>query len=192
MKLRKQLWDFNWDFHPSSKEGLMFVLITLITLTFASTAFAQSVADVARKERARQKGAQSKVVVTANSTITAPTPTPAQPIPSAKPAEAKPAGVTDNKGRDEKYWRAAFDQAREDVKRAEARAELLDLRIKDLNKQMLQLSSFYNREYRLGPEVDSAQKELENAKKDVEQAKKKVSDLEDELRKSGGPAGWAR
>ena len=58
--------------------------------------------------------------------------------------------------------------------------------------RLLQLSSFYNREYRLGPELTAAQNELEAAKKDAEQANKKVSDLEDELRRSGGPAGWAR
>jgi len=107
-------------------------------------------------------------------------------------AAAKPLGVTDSKGRDEKSWRAAFQAARDNVKRSEARLELLDLRIKDLNKQMLQLSSFYNREYRMGPELTAAQKDIEDARKDVELARKTIADLEEELRRSGGPAGWSR
>jgi chromosome segregation ATPase len=171
----------------------LLVLVGLFSV-IAATSFAQSLADVARKERARQRDSQSKVVVTANTTTTAAPAAPKLEAPSADTAAsgAKPAGPTDNKGRDEKYWRTAFQQARDDAKRAEQRVQLLDLKIKDLNTQMLQLSSFYNREYRMGPELTAAQNELEAAKKDVEQANKKVSDLEDELRRSGGLAGWAR
>jgi len=170
----------------------LLVLVSVFSI-FTATSFAQSVAEAARKERARQKGLQSKVVVTANATTTAAAPAAKLEAPQAAAAAgAKSSGPTDNKGRDEKFWRAAFQQARDDAKRAGQRVELLDLKIKDLNKQMLQLSSFYNREYRMGPELTAAQNELEAAKKDAEQANKKVSDLEDELRRSGGPAGWAR
>ena len=70
--------------------------------------------------------------------------------------------------------------------------QFLDLKIKQLNTDMLQYSSFYNREYRLGPDIAATQKELEDARKESELANKKIIDLEDELRKSGGPAGWAR
>jgi chromosome segregation ATPase len=171
------------------------LLILGLFSIFTATSFGQSsIAAVARKERERQKSSQSKIVVTANTTTTAAAAAPKLPAPdaAATSSAAKATGPTDNKGRDEKYWRAAFDQARDNLKRAEQRVELLDLRIKDLNKQMLQLSSFYNREYRMGPELTTAQSELEAAKKDADQARQKLSDLEDELRRSGGPAGWAR
>ena len=111
---------------------------------------------------------------------------------AASNSAAKPVAVTDNKGRDEKYWRTTFQKARDDLKRAEARVEILDLRVKDLNTQLLRRSDMYNRENRLGPEIAAAQKDLEDARKEAEQAKKKITDLEDELRRSGGPAGWGR
>src|SRR5688572_2788035 len=152
-------------------------ILVLLILMSAADCYSQSiptVADIARRERQRQRAITSRIIISNTSTPAAPaqTPTPGTvpvaPGAAANAAGAKPVGVTDSKGRDEKSWRAAFQVARDNVKRAEARLELLDLRIKDLNKQMLQLSSFYNREYRMGPELTAAQKDIEDARKDVE------------------------
>ena len=101
-------------------------------------------------------------------------------------------GPTDNKGRDEKYWRAEFQKARNDAKAAEDKVQVLDLKIKDLNTQLLRQRNVYNRENRLGPEIADTQKQLDEARKQADEAKKKITDLEDELRRSGGPPGWAR
>jgi hypothetical protein len=166
----------------------------VLLLTFAVNSFAQSIVDVARKERERQKASQSKVMVTGVGSSTA---IDKPPTDEAKPGAlnstfAKPIEPTDNKGRTEKFWRAAFQQARDDAKRADAKAEVLDLRVKELNTQLLRESEVYNREYRLGPTIAAAQKDLEDARKQSAQAKQKITDLEDDLRKSGGPAGWAR
>jgi len=189
----------------------------LVLLIFASvlSGFSQSVADIARRERQRQNSNQSKVVVTSSTSnvannkattqqapaapvtngaapaanaATAPQATPATPTtPAAKPGE-----VTDRLGHNEKFWRDQFQKTRDDLKRAESKAELYDLRIKQLNTQLLQQSDVYNRENRIGAALTTTQKDLDDAKKDVETAKKKISDLEEELRKAGGPAGWAR
>jgi hypothetical protein len=167
-------------------------LLFLMVVLFATDCLAQSVADVARKERERQKSANSRVTATNYGKNGTPAAAPAPAPGTTTTAAAKPSGPADNNGRDEKYWRTAFQTARDNAKRAEARVELLDLKIKQLNTDMLQYSSFYNREYRLGPEIAAAQKELEDARKESELAKKKIFDLEEELRKSGGPAGWAR
>jgi hypothetical protein len=163
------------------------------------TSFAQSVADVARTERERQKASNSKVAITGTGAPAAAPDDAASKPPAASAAPAtseaapsKTTELTDNKGHNEKYWRAAFQKARDDAKRADSRVELFDLKMKDLNTQLLRQSDIYNREYRLGSEMTSVQKELDDARKEAEQAKKKISDLEDELRKSGGPAGWAR
>lgn len=169
--------------------SLVSLVIVTFLCSFVVNASAQSVADAARKERDRQKGAQSKVIVIGNGTRTAKTTTEA-PSPSAN--AAKPFVVTDNKGRDEQYWRAAFQQARDDLRRAEERAAVLDLRVKELNTEMLRQSDVYNREYRLGPEIVSTQKQLEDSRKTADQARKKLADLEEDLRKSGGLPGWAR
>src|SRR5262245_29734232 len=178
------------------------ILTSLLLLAFALDCSAQTLADAARQERQRQKRLHSPVVVargtpttTAASTgSTAAVVAPAAPAGStaAVVAPAAPAGPTDNKGRDEKYWRAQFQKARDDVKKADERVQLLDLKVKELNTQILRQSDVYNREYRLGPEIADAQKQLDESRKAADQAKKKISDLEDELRRSGGLPGWAR
>ena len=173
-------------------------LLILVLFTSVLSSFAQSVADVARKERQRQQSTKSRVLVNANVAMPTTASTPATnttaPAATATPATspAKPGELTDRNGRTERFWREAFDKARADLKRAEARVELLDLKVKQINTDMLQYSNFYNRENRLGVELTAAKNDLENARKELEQARKKLSDLEEELRRSGGPAGWAR
>ena len=100
--------------------------------------------------------------------------------------------MTDNNGHDEKYWRERVDKARADLKSAEARVQLLDNQVKGLNTALLTRNDIYDKENTLGPEISAGQKQLEDARNQVEQAKQKISDLEDELHRAGGPAGWAR
>ena len=170
----------------------------LCLFAFALDCTAQTVADIARKERDRQKRLHSTVVVaggvtTATSAATSTNTAPTNPAGTSTNAEApKPVGPVDNKGRDEKYWRTEFQKARDTLKRAADNAQLLDLKVKQLNTQLLRQSDMYNREYRLGPEITETQKQLDDAHKQVDEANKRISDLEDELRRSGGPPGWAR
>jgi len=161
---------------------------TLCLVFFALDCSAQTLADVARQERERQKRLHSQVVVASGTTTTT---TASTGSTAAVVAPAAPAGPTD-KSRDEKYWRAQFQKARDDVRKAEERVQLLDLKVKELNTQVLRQSDIYNREYRLGPEIADTQKQLDESRKAVDQAKKKITDLEDELRRSGGMPGWAR
>ena len=170
-------------------------IVALFVFTLASNSFAQSIADVARKERERQQTSKSKVVVrgvggTSATTVQGSTSSPA--TAGTASSAPKPVTITDSKGRDEQFWRKAFQNAREDLKRAEAKVQILDLRQKELNTQLLQQSEVYNRENRIGAEMTGAQKAMEDARKELDQAKKKITDLEEELRRSGGPPGWAR
>jgi len=168
-------------------------LAWLLAIVFAVDCSAQTLADVARRERERQKRLHSQVIVVNGATTTTPASTSSTSAAPAPPAEAaKPTGPTDNKGHDEKYWRAQFQKARDDVKRAEERVQILDLRVKDLNSKLLSRRDIYNRENQLRPEITAAQKELEEARAQAEQAKRKITDLEDELRRAGGPPGWSR
>lgn len=177
-------------------------LLALLLLVFALDCSAQSLADAARKERERQKHLQSKITVSSGvtSTITAGTAGVSATVAasssgtatSATASAAKPTGPTDNQGRDEKYWRAAFQQARDDVKRTADKVQVVELKLKDLNTKLLTRTDIYDRENRLAPEITATQKELDDARKNAERAKQKVTDLEDELRKSGGLPGWSR
>jgi len=164
-------------------------ILSFLLIAFVLDCSAQTLAETARKERERQKRLHSTVVV-ANGATTTTTASSGSTAAAVKPSA--PAGPTDTKGRDEKYWRAQFQKVRDEVKKAEEKAQLLDLKLKDQNTQLLRQSDVYNREYRLGPEIADTQKQLDDARKQVDQAKKKLTDLEDELRRSGGPPGWAR
>jgi len=177
----------------------------LILFTFTVQASAQSLADIARRERARQKqtGTQNKGTYTnATAASAAAAAAPSQPATTAaapeKPAQkkeevaAKPAGPTDNKGRDEKYWRDVFKRARDVVRQADDKVQVQEAKLKDLNTQLLRQSDIYNKENVLGPIITQTQKDLEAAKAEAEQARNNVTKLEDELRASGGLPGWAR
>jgi len=169
------------------------VVAILLSFAFALNCSAQSVADAARKERERQKNLKSTLTIVGGAKVASNTDTPATKT-AAPPAAntVKPVEALDNNGRNEQYWRTAFQKARDDAKRAEDRIRLLDLNVKELNTQLLTRTDIYNRENVIGPQIAAAQKELEGAHKEAEQAKQRITNLEDELRKAGGPAGWAR
>jgi hypothetical protein len=189
----------------------MRAFVVVLTLSFSVQASAQTLADAARRERLRQKQVEhlNKGVYT-NSTPIVPrsgTPaTPAVPAPTAAPAppagsapantsaqaSPKPTGPVDNQGRDEKYWREEFQKARDAVRRADEKVQILEVRVTDLNTQLLRQSDVYNRENVIGPQITAAQKELEATRREAEQARRRISELEDQLRTSGGLPGWAR
>jgi hypothetical protein len=169
---------------------------SLVVLLVALDCSAQTLADVARRERERQKQLHSAVVVASGATTSTAAATSSTSSAITPPAAAlnTPAstGPVDNNRHDEKYWRLQFDKARDALKKADDKVQLLDLKVKNLNTQLLRQSDIYNREYRLGPEIAETQKQLDDARRESEEARKRISDLQDELRHSGGPPGWAR
>jgi len=168
-------------------------LLYLFLLVFTLDCSAQSLADAARTERERRKNLRSTVTITGTTQkVAAPAAAPSTQPGAVTPGQAKPVQPADNKGHDEKYWRAAFQKARGDVKRSDDKVQLLEIKVRDLNTQLLRQSDMYNRENRLGPQITEAQKQLEDARKEAEQGRQRITDLEDELRKSGGLPGWAR
>src|SRR5262245_31992792 len=100
------------------------LLAIFIVSWMASVANAQTLADLARQERARKQTLHTTTVLTNGSapvpkapetkkpSETKPTPAEAPKqaaSPSPATAPTTPTGPTDNKGRDEKYWRATFE-----------------------------------------------------------------------------------
>lgn len=162
-------------------------------------AHGQTLAEIARRERARKTAIHSGEVYTNESLKASPgqPPKTIEPIkePQAQPAtakdDAKPKGPTDHKGHDEKYWREAFDKARQALKRSEDKLRLLDLKMTDLSSQLLR-ESVYAREMALRAEIDKTTKDQVAARAEVAVSQQKIRDLEDELRRSGGLPGWAR
>ncbi len=176
------------------------IVIIVAAACFAVEAPAQSVADLARQERARKAGAEAKIKVT-NDTLTvsqtAQPPAETKPVAAESPKPVAPAAVkatgpTDSKGRDEKWWRAAFTDARAELKRSEDQIKLLQLKLNQSHLDYLQKSDLYSRELRLAAEMNALNAEMDAEQRKAENAQKKIEDLEEELRHSGGLPGWAR
>src|SRR5262245_35132458 len=153
----------------------MRAFLALFVFTFTIQASAQSVADIARRERDRQKQTETRNKGTyTNANAAGAAAAPSQPSANApspqKPAEkkeeiaAKPKGPSDNKGRDEKYWRDAFKKARDIVRQADSKVQVQEATLKDLNTQLLRQNDIYNKENVLGPIISQTQKDLEAAK----------------------------
>src|SRR5687768_9321613 len=129
-----------------------FLALLLFNLTLEASG--QTIADVARMERARQKEAQSRGKGTTYTSATMPFPShapPAEPAPAEKSPEANTPGAAQPSAeptappvRDEKYWRTLFEAARRDLKRAEDNVGVLETKINELNMQLLRQSDIYN------------------------------------------------
>jgi hypothetical protein len=161
----------------------------------------QTLADVARSERSRQKAPASKVYTNADLTppgSAQPVPSPASPpspasaAPESDAAPAARSGPVDKQGRDERYWRETFETARAELKRAEDRMLVLETQRNELNLQILRQSNLYNRENVLGAQLKVLETELAAVRMARDAAIQRLSALEEELRRSGGPPGWAR
>ena len=163
--------------------------LPVVLIVFAVDSSAQTIADIARRERARQGRIQSTTINIGNGATTT---TAASTSGTSASASTKPTGSTDSQAHDEKYWREAFQKARQELNRAEAKVQVLEQKQRDLNMQVLRQSDVYNREYRLNAEIAAGQAELDNARRDADQARQKIADLEDDLRRAGAPSGWAR
>jgi hypothetical protein len=168
------------------------MLVLTAVFWLCAPAQAQTIADAARKERARRKELQTKTIFTNSGTPAAPAKVEPgrQGTTTAAAAEA-PKGPVDNKGRDEKYWRDTFAKARAELKRAQDKQTVLDARLTDLNAQLLR-EGVYTREVELRAQIDTTQKEQGANRAEVTALEQKLRDLEDDLIRSGGLPGWAR
>ncbi len=155
------------------------------------------VADAARKAREKQKDAPPpKKVYTNDDMPSTPPPAPAADS-TAKPGEASATPPADaaaaDKDKDpEAYWRKRFQQAHDDLSKAEKELDVLQ---RELNKNQVQyysdpqtaLMQQNNRS-----DINDGAAKIAAKQKQVDDLKQKLSDMEDEMRKSGGNPGWAR
>ena len=161
------------------------------------------VADAARKARQQKKEAPKTKKVFTNEDIT-PKP-PEQPAPAAAPvteaptpsSEAKaetdkPATTKEENPNSEQAWRKRFAEQRRKISGAELELEVLQ---REASKADLQyypdpqkaLQEQYTRE-----EINKKNAAIEAKKKEIANLKQQLSDMEDQLRASGGDPGWAR
>jgi len=180
--------------------------VVTLALCCSEYASAQTIADVARRERARQQP-QSNVSITnadlkkktpvtlteekkpGETQATAPAATnTAAPAPSTTQAPTPTPASSDT--RDEKWWREKFDAARTDIRRAENQVALAQLELNSANRD------YQTRSYDPGnvglTTIATAQRKLDDANRAVTAGRAKLAQLENDLRQAGAPAGWAR
>jgi len=92
----------------------------------------------------------------------------------------------------EKYWRTRFAQAYAKLRAAEKELDVLQREWARLQKQHYDDPNKALREQYARKEINERASLIEQKKKEILRLKQDLSDLEDDLRHSGGLPGWAR
>jgi hypothetical protein len=180
-----------------SRIGWLVVALALA----ASSAFAQTLGDVAKQEAARRKasGASAAKVYTNDDLKAAPAPAAAAPTAPAPAAEA--AAAADTKKADEKkaaeddkgesYWRGRMAQAREELRRNEMFRDALQTKINSLSNDFAARDDPAQRA-QLANDRQQALAEQARVTGEIEKNRKAIADMEEEGRQAGVPPGWLR
>jgi hypothetical protein len=182
---------------------------TALFIALASVAYAQSLTDLADKERARRQEVKNDKVISEEEAAKyltqhpAPQPgeqTSAKPDLEKKAPESSAAAKTDKsesdepadfQGRPESYWRQTMAEARQKVKDLQNEANTITLKIADLQNQFYREDNGFKREG-IGRDINKAFYEQDKNKEDLAKAQDALQDLEKEARKSGALPGWIR
>jgi len=186
---------------------MLFPAVLFIAL--ASIAYAQSLADLAQKEKERRQEVKNDKVVTddevakfrsePSTTNTADKPDvkpdsekkAQEPNSEAKSEKTEPDEPVDFQGRPESYWRQTMADARQKVKDLENQANVLALKINDLQNRFYTEDDGFKRET-IGREINKSFYEQDKNKEDLAKARDMLQELEKEARKSGALPGWTR
>jgi len=183
------------------------VVAALAFLALAGSAYpvkAQGLGDVARKEEERRKDIKAPAKVYTNKdlgsvpdapsgTFSSPTASGSASTEAPKDAASVKSDDAKDKGptKDQAYWSGRKKDLQTKLDSDQTLADALQSRINALN------TDFVNRDdpvQRAGIDRDrkKANSELDRLKKSVQDGKKALSDLDEEARKAGVPAGWLR
>jgi len=186
---------------------LAVLLPTALFIVCFSTAYSQSLSDLANKEKERRAEIKDNKVITdeevakfksgahAPSLPDQPSGAPSAPKKEGEAADAakadKPASdePTDFQGRPESYWRQTMADARQKVKDLTNEANVIVLNIADLQNTFYRTDDGYKRET-VQRDLQKAYYQQDLNKENLEKAKAALQDLENEARKSGALPGW--
>jgi hypothetical protein len=180
--------------------GLAAGVVLVVLSGTASALFAQSLADVAKKEEERRKGLKEPGKTYTNSDLktvppaTATTSTP--PGDAAKPAaevdkEKKDPSKDKDGSKDKDYWAGRMKELRSQLDRDQTYADALQSRINQLTTDFVGRDDPAQRAV-IARDKQKAIDELNRLKQQIVDDKKAISDLEDEARRAGVPPGWLR
>jgi hypothetical protein len=186
------------------------VLGATLVLGSVAPAFAQSLADLARREEERKKAVKADPKVYTDKDVgsirasTPPAVVSSSPAVDAgassesaataqpgAPAAAEPPPTDAAPVKDQAYWSDRMKKLRDQVARDQTFAEALQTRINVL------ASDFVNRDdpaQRSGIEAErqKAVAELQRLREAIAEGQKAIAELEDEARRSNVPPGWLR
>jgi len=179
----------------------LLIATALVFISVASVATAQSLGDVAKKEEQRRKTVKSPGKVYTNDQLKADptpsvpatsatgTPTPAASGSTPAPAPA-PSDDSADKG-DEKTWRKRITDARDALQRSQTFADALQSQLNALTTDFVNRDDPAQRQ-QIANKRDSVLAELERVKKEVAAQNKAITDIQEQARRAGVPAGWVR
>jgi hypothetical protein len=170
-----------------------------------STAPQQSVAEAARKARAEKKESSKPVRVFTDDDVrnlkgtisvvgaAPPSDGAGKPATAAAPGQekAQEKSAAEAEAKDEASWRKKFAGARKTL--ADDNKEL-DILQREYNLKQQQFYTDPNtalKQQNSREDLNKTLDQINTKKQDIEKDKQAIADLEDELRKSGGDAGWA-
>jgi hypothetical protein len=181
---------------------------TVLLIGLASTAYSQSLAELAAREQQRRNEISNERVITkeqADKFRTEPE--------TVGSAEDQTAGAEDSKenkaaaetqaqaekpdpdepvdfmGRTESFWRETMSEARQKVKNLENEANVLVLKLNSLHNDFYNEDDGFKRET-IQREIQKSFYEQDLNKENLAKAKAALRDLENEARKSGALPGW--
>jgi septal ring factor EnvC (AmiA/AmiB activator) len=176
----------------------LLIVVALVFIGVANVATAQSLGDVAKKEEQRRKTVKSPGKVYTNDQLKAdPTPsvpatsaTGTTPAPAASAPAPSPSDDSADKG-DEKTWRKRIADARDALQRSQAFADALQSQLNALTTDFVNRDDPAQRQ-QIANKRDAALAELERVKKEVAAQNKAITDIQEQARRAGVPAGWVR
>lgn len=169
-----------------------------LSVAIAATATAQSLGELAKTEEARRKAVKTSGKVLTNDTIrSVPTPLATAPAPESAPDKAKDAAADkkpkpeDDPKAQEASWRMRMQGARDALQRNQMFAEALQSRINGLSTDFTSRDDPAQRAT-VANDREKALAELNRVKDEMVKQNKAITDIQDEARKAGVPAGWVR
>jgi hypothetical protein len=195
------------------------IFIGLLLLVAASSAYSQSLADLAKKEKERRQAVKTTVKVITNergtkyerASISTGTPssatdrtgvekTAADVEKTAGEGQAGAAAAKDKalidepvdfQGRPESFWKQTFADARQKVQDLENESNVLILKFNDLQNRFYREDNGFKQQ-EIQREMQKTIYEQDKNKENLDKARTALADLETEARKSGALPGWIR
>ncbi len=184
-----------------NRPALVCVICLSLVAATAAPVFAQSLADVSRKEEARRKAIKEPAKVYTNKDLGNVPPAPvAEPTPGLKTPDsndekaAEPANdekPKDTPVKDQAYWSNRLRTLQTQLDRDQDFADALQTRINSLTSDFVNRDDPAQRAV-IGATRDKSVAELERLKLAVQNGKKAIADLQEEARRAGVPPGWLR